>query len=102
MEDKHRDILTKCHVALVRDLEPQKLFAHLIQERILTSDEQEEINKITTRRSQREEFLRKLQTGGPAAYGEFVNALEKNQSFLACKLLREGKNIIPSLEMAMT
>lgn len=76
---------------LVRDLEPKNLFAHLIQEGVMTPDDQEEINKIPTRRSQSEDFLRKLPTKGPRAYQEFVKALEKKQSFLACILLREGR-----------
>ena len=97
MEDKHRDILRSCHVALVTDLEPEMLFAHLIQERVMTPDDQEKINKIATRKLQSEEFLSILPRRGPKAYQEFVNALEENQSFLACKLLREGKYIIPLL-----
>ena len=95
MEDKHRDILRSCHVALVTDLEPEMLFAHLIQERVMTLDHQEKINKIATRKLQSEEFLSILLRSGPKAYQEFVNALEENQSFLACKLLREGKYFIP-------
>ena len=95
MEDKHRDILKSCHVALVTDLEPEMLFAHLIQEGIMISDDQEEITKIARRTRRNEEFLSILSRRGPTAYQEFVKALEENQSFLACKLLREGKYFIP-------
>ena len=95
MEDKHRDTLERCHEALVKDLEPEKLFAHLIQEGVMTPDDQEEITKIVRRTLRNAKFLSILSTSGPTAYQEFVNALEKNQSFLACKLLREGKYIIP-------
>jgi len=91
MEDKHINILRRHHVVLVTDLEPKRLIAHLIQERVMTPDDQEGINKIATQRSQSEEFLRILRTRGPTAYQEFVKALEKNQSFLACILLRDGR-----------
>jgi len=94
MEDKHRKTLTGCQVVLENDLEPNNLFAYLIQEGVMTPDDQEEINKRPTRRSQSEEFLRKLPTRGPRAYQEFVKALEKNQSFLACILLREELKIV--------
>jgi len=91
MEEKHIDILRRRHVVLVRDLEPKKLFANLIQERVMTPDDQQEINKISTRISQSEEFLSILPRRGPTAYPEFVKALEEKQPFLACILLREGR-----------
>lgn len=100
MEEKHIDILRRRHVVLVRNLEPRKLFAHLIQERVMTPDDQEGINKIPTRGSQSEEFLSILPTRGPTAYPEFVKALEEKQPFLACILLREGRLVyytIPGL-----
>lgn len=101
MEEKHREILRKCHVALVKDLEPKKIFAHLIQEGVMTPDDQEGINKLNTQTSQTEEFLRILPKRGPGAYQEFVRALEEKQAFLACVLLREGNYIIPSPKMSM-
>lgn len=60
-------------------------------------DDQEEITKIDRRMQRNEKFLSILPTKGPTAYQEFVKALEVNQSFLACKLLREGKYIISLL-----
>jgi len=94
MEDKHIDILRRRHVALVRDLEPKRLFAHLIQERVMTPNDQEGINNITTRRSRSEEFLRILPTRGPTAFQQFVKALEEHKPFLACTLLRDGRYIL--------
>ena len=60
----------------------------------MTPNDQEGINNITTRRSRSEEFLRILPTRGPTAYQEFVKALEENQSFLVCILLRDGRYIL--------
>ena len=77
---KNRDILKSCHVALVTDLEPEMLFAHLIHEGIMISDDQEEITKIARRTRRNEEFLSILSRRGPTAYQEFVKALEENQS----------------------
>ncbi len=90
MEQKHKDILLNCHVALVEDLEPNKVFPHLIQERVLTEDDQQRNQTIATRKDRSEEFLKILKTCGPCAYEEFVKALEQKQTFLACLLLREG------------
>ena len=96
MEEKHKDILKRCYVPLMKDLEPKKLFAHLIQERVMTSDDKERISKIDKRKRQSEEFMNILLRRGPRAYQEFVKALEDKQPFLACILLREGTYIIPS------
>ena len=101
MEEKHRDLLRRCHVRLVEDLVPKKLFPHLIQEGIMTSDDKERINQIDKRKRQSKEFLSILQTRGPHAYQEFMMALEEKQPFLACILLREGRYIIPSPKMSM-
>lgn len=90
MEEKHMEILTRRRVALVKDLVPEKIFAHLIQVGVMTSDDQERINKIDKRRSHSKEFLSTLRARGPRAYEEFVKALEEKQPFLACILLREG------------
>lgn len=100
MEEKHIDILTRRHVVLVRNLEPWKLFAHLIQERVMTPDDQEGMNDIPTRGRRSEKFLSILPARGPTAYPEFVKALEEKQPFLACILLREGRLVyytIPGL-----
>jgi len=89
MEEKHRNILRRCHVSLVEDLEPEKLFHYLMQEGIMTSGDKERINKIDKRKRQSEEFLSILPARGPRAYQEFVKALEEKQPCLACILLRE-------------
>ncbi len=99
MEKKHRDILTECHVELMQDLEPEKVFPLLIQERVLTEDDQERISKLATRKDRSEELLRKLKGCGPCAFGVFVKALEKTQSHLAC-LLREGRYCNASPKMS--
>ena len=91
MEEKHKDILTRCHKSLVKDLVPKKLLPHLIQEGILSLDEKERINQIDKRKRQSEELLRILPSSGPRAYEELVNALEEKQPSLACILLREGR-----------
>ena len=101
MEEKQRDLLSKCHVPLVKDLVPKKLFPHLIQEEVMTSDDKERINKIDKRKRQSEEFLSILPKRGPRAYQEFVKALEEKQPSLACILLREGRYIIPSPKMSL-
>ncbi|XP_020629991.1 caspase-2-like [Orbicella faveolata] len=87
--EKHRNILRRCHASLVKDLEPKKLFPHLIQEGIMTSDDTKRINKIDKRKRQSQEFLSILPARGPRAYQEFVKALEEKQPSLACILLRE-------------
>ena len=90
MEEKHKEILLKYHVQLVQQLDPKKICPYLIQEKVLTFDERETF-KGMARCSQCEELLALLPRKGPGAYGEFVNALEKEQAFLACLLLRDGR-----------
>ncbi len=85
-----------CHQALVKDLQPNEVFPHLIQKRVLTLDDQEGNRKLATRREKIEEFLTILPTRGPCAYEEFVKALENSQAFLACLLLKEGTGLFSS------
>ena len=88
-------------MSLVKDLEPKKLFPHLIQEGIMTSGDKERVNKIDKLKRQSEEFLSMLPARGPRAYQEFVKALEEKQPCLACILLREGWYITPSPNMSI-
>ena len=88
-------------MSLAKDLVPNKLLPHLIQEGILSLDDKERISQIDKRKRQSEELMRILPSRGPRAYQELLNALEEKQPSLAYILLREGRFIIQSLQISM-
>ncbi len=102
MEEKHKNTLIKCHVKLVEELEPKKVFPLLIQERVLSQDDQERISKIASRKERSEEFLRILQGCGPCAFDVFVKALENTTQTHLARLLRKGRYYYASPKMSKT
>ena len=83
MDEKQRDILRRCHVDLVRDLEPKFVLDRLYQDGILTDNDLELIQAETTARGRCQILLSLLPTRGPSAYGSFQRALrETNYSHL--------------------
>ena len=87
---KYKNILLKFYVLLLEKLDPNKVSLQLLTTGVLTSDDKEKIEEKPSQREKNEELLMMLATKGPRAYEEFVKALEKDHSFLACQLLKEG------------
>ena len=90
---KYKNILLKFYVLLLEKLDPNKVLLQLLTAGVLTSDDKEKIEEKPLQREKNEELLMMLATKGPRAYEEFVKALEMDQCFLACQLLKEGRCI---------
>lgn len=87
---KYKNTLLKFRELLLENLDPNKVSRQLLTAGVLTSDDKEKIEENPSQREKSEELLMMLATKGPRAYEEFVKALEKDQYFLACQLLKEG------------
>lgn len=87
---KYKNILLKFHVLLLQNLDPNDVLLQLLTAGVLTSHDQEKIEEKPSQKEKSEELLMILATKGLRAYEEFVKALEKDQCFLACQLLKEG------------
>jgi len=87
---KYKNILLKFYVLLLEKLDPNEVSVQLLTAGVLTPGDIEKVEEKPSQREKSEELLMILATKGPKAYKEFVKALEKNQCFLACQLLKEG------------
>jgi len=87
---KYINILLKFREQLLEKLDPYEVSIQLVTAGVLTSDEKQKIEKKHSQREKSEELLMMLASKGPREYEEFVKALEKDQCFLACQLLKEG------------
>ena len=94
MNEIQRDILRRCHVDLVQDLEPKHVLDRLYQDGILTDNDLELIQAEKSARGRCQVLLSMLPTRGPSAYGSFQRALrETSYSHLGDVLdkIEEGK-----------
>ena len=87
---KYKNILLKFYLLLLEKLDPNEVSVQLLTAGVLTSDDKEKVDEKPSQREKSEELLMILATKGPRAYEEFVKALEKDHSYLACQLLKEG------------
>lgn len=88
---KYKNILLKFYVLLLEKLDSNEVSRQLLTAGVLTSDDKEKIEERPSQKEKNEELLMMLATKGARAYEEFVKALEKDQCFLACQLLKEEK-----------
>ena len=77
MNEIQRDILRRCHVDLVQDLEPKHVLDRLYQDGILTDNDLELIQAEKSARGRCQVLLSMLPTRGPSAYGSFQRALRE-------------------------
>ena len=68
--------------AIVRDLDAQKYWNVLFQERVFDFDDMDEVKAEKTRKKQAELLLAKVQRSGPRSIEVFVNALNTSQPHL--------------------
>jgi len=87
---RYKNILLKFYALLLERLDPNKISLQLLTAGVLTSVDKEKIEEKHSQKEKNEELLMMLATKGPKAYEEFVKALEKDDCFLACQLLKEG------------
>ena len=92
MEKRHREIIRKHYVTLKRDLEAKPLLPYLLEMGVIEDIHRDEILSRRIPAERNEALIDILKKRGSQAFPKFVEALEKNQAFLACMLLREGRD----------
>ena len=86
MSNEHRNKLRGCRVYICDELIPGPIFLYLIQDNILDDDLVEDIKQEGTRRKMSEKLLTILPLRGPRAYSSFIEALKKEQKYIAEKI----------------
>uniref|UniRef100_A0A673ZI73 Caspase 9, apoptosis-related cysteine peptidase n=1 Tax=Salmo trutta TaxID=8032 RepID=A0A673ZI73_SALTR len=88
MEERHKRILQRNRVNLVRDLNPSDMYDGLLSKGIFTQDMIDEIKRSGTRRDQARQLVRDLETRGSRAFPALIECLrEKGQHSLPDLLL---------------
>ena len=75
MELLHRDVLRRCHLTLVDELDVDPACDYLYQEKIFEVDDVERVRAEPTSHRKRSKFLHILPTKGPRAYDTFLERL---------------------------
>ncbi|KAK3596776.1 hypothetical protein CHS0354_038777 [Potamilus streckersoni] len=81
MDTEDKKSLCTRRVALVEDLEPQKVLGYLIEDGILTENDVELISNGKTRKERCHLLLSMLPKRGPSAYGSFQRALRATNMY---------------------
>ena len=83
--------LTNLRMKLANDLEPNRYFAYLRQERIIDEDDEDLLRHIAVRTTRGQTLIDMISRRGAKAFEEFCRALHngKTQSFLAERLVAE-------------
>ncbi|XP_068670877.1 trichohyalin-like [Montipora foliosa] len=87
MDKKHRNILRHHRPYLLENLQPIKLLPYLSS--ILDESDRQEVRQEPTTEQQIDTLLDMLSRKGPDAFGQFINALERKQMFIALHLKQE-------------
>ena len=90
MRECHKDILQRCIVELVKDLQPKPLLLYLYSKKEINEDDMTEIQSYDVRQTMSKELILKLMKKGPQAFSNLIDGLQNEQPFLACSLLQEG------------
>ncbi|XP_078596458.1 death domain-containing protein CRADD-like [Branchiostoma floridae x Branchiostoma japonicum] len=91
MEQRHRDILRRNRVKLVKNVKVQHINNFLIQEDVLTDTMVEEIMAEKTSHGRVEQLLDTLVTRGPKAFMMFCKSLEELYGWLSKDLLEQDQ-----------
>ena len=94
MQKYQKEILRKHFDRLVEDVEPDPVMRYLYEKGIIKEEDMEAIRSKDTRRKMNDALLLQLTRKGPDAFKRLVEALQKNQPFLADILLDEGNKSI--------
>ena len=78
----YKKVLQVNHCLLLSDLDAGTLVHHLVQERVMDIDKEEEISSKPTRKEQNLALVRFLHHGGSKAYNGFLCALKETKSHL--------------------
>ena len=94
MQTYQKEILRKHFERLVEDVEPDPVMRYLYENGIIKEEDMEAIRSKDTRNKMNDALLLQLMRKGPDAFKRLVEALQKNQRFLADILLDEGNQSI--------
>lgn len=94
MQTYQKEILRKHFERLVEDVEPDPVMRYLYENGIIKEEDMEAIRSKDTRNKMNDALLLQLMRKGPDAFKRLVEALQKNQRFLADILLDEGNESI--------
>ncbi|XP_066285698.1 probable DNA double-strand break repair Rad50 ATPase [Branchiostoma lanceolatum] len=82
MEERHKKILKRKYKDLTRDLRPDDIMDHLIQEDVFDFNDIELVRAQKVNKLQVEKLLSILMTRGPRAFGVFLESLEERYLWL--------------------
>ncbi|CAH1265754.1 CRADD [Branchiostoma lanceolatum] len=82
MEERHKKILKKKYKDLTRDLRPDDIMDHLIQEDVFDFNDIELVRAQKVNQLQVEKLLSILLTRGPRAFGVFLESIEERYPWL--------------------
>jgi len=92
MNATDRDILQRNHVYLMENLEADSIIDKLFSRKIFSPNDYEEIRVETTSRKKTAKLLTILPRRGVRAFGEFLDALQTDSSFIVDQLRGTNNN----------
>ena len=99
MDDSHRKLLQKYRMAIVKDLDPQRIMGYLARLDTFSEDDEEEVKSMDSRSARAEKLLDILPRKEPGTFECFVRALQKEFQHLAKPLIAEsGLVMTPSVD----
>ncbi|XP_024915460.1 caspase-9 isoform X2 [Cynoglossus semilaevis] len=90
MEERHKKVLQRNRINLVKDMDPADVFDLLIEKGVFTSDMIDEIKQAGTKRDQARELVRDLETRGSRAFPLFLECLHEVGQHDLANLLQNG------------
>eukprot|EP00118_Oscarella_pearsei_P025070 m.307436 g.307436 ORF g.307436 m.307436 type:complete len:457 (+) comp42287_c0_seq1:41-1411(+) len=92
MEKKHKEALRSKRVFLIENVDPDKIMNHLVQEELISSDDEDEIAGMKRRKEKVRKIIKTLQLRGAEAFDKFIKVLkEANCDFIAKELSEAAK-----------
>ena len=91
-EEPWEEAIRSNRVALVKTIDVRDILSYLIQNKIISLDEQEEIKSYRTRRERVEALIDKLPSKGPKGFTVFVQSLSEDYEDLS-RSLQKGHQI---------
>uniref|UniRef100_A0A4W5KM19 Caspase 9, apoptosis-related cysteine peptidase n=1 Tax=Hucho hucho TaxID=62062 RepID=A0A4W5KM19_9TELE len=91
MEERHKQILQRNRVNLVRDLNPSDMFDGLLSKGIFTQDMIDEIKSSGIRQDQARQLVRDLETRGSLAFPALIECLHETGQHSLAELLLDGE-----------
>uniref|UniRef100_A0A674CFZ4 Caspase 9, apoptosis-related cysteine peptidase n=1 Tax=Salmo trutta TaxID=8032 RepID=A0A674CFZ4_SALTR len=91
MEERHKRILQRNRVNLVRDLNPSDMYHGLLSKGIFTQDMIDEIKSSGIRQDQARQLVRDLETRGSLAFPALIECLHETGQHSLAELLLDGE-----------